>query len=388
MASSPASAADPCCCCLLLRLDRCWSSCWGCPPLRQAAAAPRRHCWRFPTCRHPTPAARPPLPPARPRSMKGIPELQAAMAGVLERFLVPGHAVDPGNVCISAGAWVSSSTCLLLGPRGLPPAGLLVLQGPTQPTPRTASAAATYHHSTLCCMHASLPIRLQAAAPSMHASLPIRLQAAAPSWTTRFTACATMATACSSPRPTTPLSTTTCRQGPLAAGCGFGIGHSACCCCAVCPPAGSAAGRLLARHAPAATCRAMRLGARHHALLHHTTPPRPQAKCCVHPLPFYLSEEAAAGGLSIRQQLDAAVQDAASFGVPVKVGRAARACGFGTARHGPNRAASAEAMASVHAGAPCRTRPCRRPATRNASSYLLTSCHDPLALSIARRRCW
>lgn len=45
----------------------------------------------------------------------------------------------------------------------------------------------------------------------------------------------------------------------------------------------------------------------------------PQAKCCVHPLPFYLSEEAAASGLPIRQQLDAAVEDARGFGVPVKV---------------------------------------------------------------------
>lgn len=43
-----------------------------------------------------------------------------------------------------------------------------------------------------------------------------------------------------------------------------------------------------------------------------------QAKCCVHPLPFYLSEDAAASGLPIRQQLDAAVEDARGFGVPVK----------------------------------------------------------------------
>lgn len=37
-----------------------------------------------------------------------------------------------------------------------------------------------------------------------------------------------------------------------------------------------------------------------------------QAKCCVHPLPFFVSEQAAADpqGLSIRQQLDAAVADA------------------------------------------------------------------------------
>ena len=52
----------------------------------------------------------------------------------------------------------------------------------------------------------------------------------------------------------------------------------------------------------------------------------PQAKCCVHPLPFYLSEDAAASGLPIRQQLDAAVEDARGFGVPVKA-RAWVGCG-------------------------------------------------------------
>ena len=47
----------------------------------------------------------------------------------------------------------------------------------------------------------------------------------------------------------------------------------------------------------------------------------------MHPLPFFLSEESAAdpGGLSIAQQLDAAVDDAASFGVPVKA-RGGSAC--------------------------------------------------------------
>lgn len=44
-----------------------------------------------------------------------------------------------------------------------------------------------------------------------------------------------------------------------------------------------------------------------------------QARACVHPLPFFVSEEAAAEGLSIRAQLDAAAADAASFSVPVKV---------------------------------------------------------------------
>jgi hypothetical protein len=39
--------------------------------------------------------------------MKGIPELQAAMAALLERFVVPGHSVDPAHLCISSGAWLS-----------------------------------------------------------------------------------------------------------------------------------------------------------------------------------------------------------------------------------------------------------------------------------------
>ncbi|EFN53200.1 hypothetical protein CHLNCDRAFT_137035 [Chlorella variabilis] len=37
-------------------------------------------------------------------SMKGMPECQAAMAGLLERHVVPGHKVEPGNVVIAAGA--------------------------------------------------------------------------------------------------------------------------------------------------------------------------------------------------------------------------------------------------------------------------------------------
>lgn len=47
------------------------------------------------------------------------------------------------------------------------------------------------------------------------------LQAVPPFWTTCFTACATRATACSSRRPTTPHSTTTCRQG-------LGVGAAVC----------------------------------------------------------------------------------------------------------------------------------------------------------------
>ena len=35
--------------------------------------------------------------------MKGTPELQGAMARLLERFLLPGHAVDPADLCISSG---------------------------------------------------------------------------------------------------------------------------------------------------------------------------------------------------------------------------------------------------------------------------------------------
>jgi len=47
-----------------------------------------------------------------------------------------------------------------------------------------------------------------------------------------------------------------------------------------------------------------------------------QAKCCVHPLPFYLTEPGTGsnGGSpgSIRQQLDAAAAEAASRGIPVR----------------------------------------------------------------------
>lgn len=50
------------------------------PPTRRAAAAP--------------------LPP---RSMKGIPELQSSLARLMERSFLPGHAVDPADVCISTG---------------------------------------------------------------------------------------------------------------------------------------------------------------------------------------------------------------------------------------------------------------------------------------------
>lgn len=35
--------------------------------------------------------------------MKGIPELQGAVARLLERTFLPGHAVDTGDLCISAG---------------------------------------------------------------------------------------------------------------------------------------------------------------------------------------------------------------------------------------------------------------------------------------------
>lgn len=45
----------------------------------------------------------------------------------------------------------------------------------------------------------------------------------------------------------------------------------------------------------------------------------------MHPLPCYLSEQAADEGLPIAAQLDAALADAASYGVPVKVCLAGRA---------------------------------------------------------------
>ncbi len=49
-------------------------------------------------------ACQPCAPVHRPRcSMKGIPQLQAAMARLMERFFLPGHTVDPQHVCISSG---------------------------------------------------------------------------------------------------------------------------------------------------------------------------------------------------------------------------------------------------------------------------------------------
>jgi exosome complex RNA-binding protein Rrp42 (RNase PH superfamily) len=35
--------------------------------------------------------------------MKGMPEFQAVMARLLERCILPGHSVDPSNLCISSG---------------------------------------------------------------------------------------------------------------------------------------------------------------------------------------------------------------------------------------------------------------------------------------------
>lgn len=82
----------------------------GAPPLQPAAAHAHLSC---------------PPPPllccAVLCSMRGVPELQSAVAGMLERFLLPGFAVDPSKLCISAGALLQCvplalcSTCLAAG---------------------------------------------------------------------------------------------------------------------------------------------------------------------------------------------------------------------------------------------------------------------------------
>lgn len=48
-------------------------------------------------------------------------------------------------------------------------------------------------------------------------------------------------------------------------------------------------------------------------------------------MPFYLSEAAAADGLTIRQQLDAAVDEAQGFDIPIKVGPVCRRGRFASA---------------------------------------------------------
>lgn len=89
-----------------------------------AAAAAAEQCGRplrlrLPGCRRCCNARRPRLggrgctsglrhhgitsPLVLPCSMKGVPELQAVMARLLERFVAPGFSVDPSKLCISSG---------------------------------------------------------------------------------------------------------------------------------------------------------------------------------------------------------------------------------------------------------------------------------------------
>lgn len=94
---------------------------------------------------------------------------------------------------------------------------------------------------------------------------------------------------------------------------------------------------LLASLAVHASCRPN--AAPLHLIAHRCSSPcQPQAKCCVHPVPFYLSEAVAADGLTIRQQLDVAVDEAKGFGIPIKVGaslslRPVCQCGGGGVRN-------------------------------------------------------
>jgi len=66
---------------------------------------------RIPTCQSTHPPTHQigwPLPRPVVRlfcSMKGIPEFQACMAALMERTFLPGHTVDPNDLCISSGGW-------------------------------------------------------------------------------------------------------------------------------------------------------------------------------------------------------------------------------------------------------------------------------------------
>lgn len=150
---------------------------------------------------------------------------------MMERFVVPGFALDPNKLCISAGA--------------------LHVHG------RNA-VAARCSRTSFCPALQPVQHALVAAPPTNHA---VPLQAAPPSLTTQFTRCAMRATACSSRRPTTPHSTTTCR-------CGRGNGAAAC---------GAANSAALLCHAvpPPPACiarRACQLQAKCCALAPHRTP--------------------------------------------------------------------------------------------------------------------
>lgn len=108
---------------------RCHSSCWA--VVAKVAlvlrSLPRLRCCRMGathgvvprlrsmlprlTLSAPTHPSRPAAVPFSPCSMKGVPELQTAMARLLERFLLPGFSVNPSQLCISAG----ELPCLSIG---------------------------------------------------------------------------------------------------------------------------------------------------------------------------------------------------------------------------------------------------------------------------------
>jgi hypothetical protein len=130
-----------------------------------------------------------------------MPEFQAVMARLLERCILPGHLVDPNNLCISSGkrqlpatacrclpaalhcrlleaAWPFSAACAMPGPHSVHDWPVCVRH-----------CVQSNSHYTSCCQ----PRPVQLPLPN---AMPAPVQAAAPFWTICFTASVMMATAC------------------------------------------------------------------------------------------------------------------------------------------------------------------------------------------------
>ena len=142
-----------------------------------------------------------------------MPEFQAVMARLLERCILPGHSVDPNNLCISSGKRQLPATachCLPLPAcrtacRCLPAALHCRLLEAAWPV--SAACAMPGPHSVhdwpVCVRHC---VQSNSHYPSCSQARPVQLplpnampapvQAAAPFWTTCFTASVMMATAC------------------------------------------------------------------------------------------------------------------------------------------------------------------------------------------------
>lgn len=240
--------------------------------------------------------------------MNGTPEFRECMAQLMQRFFLPEHTIDPNHLCISAGA-----------------------PGPARGRRDQGSCwgIATLLAGLQACMLQPLLPRAAAACSWGPADMPLTTQA----------------------RLLPPLPLPCCHT----AGCSAILDSLFYCVCdegdGVLIPApyypafdndlqvGGAAtwcsrGGCRRRQADGAAQRSARNPPCPAAALATARPcpspcsPVPQARCCVHPCPFFLSEEAAAGpnGLSIEAQLDAAADDVASYGIPVKARCAVLRC--------------------------------------------------------------